>query len=194
MRALEDALNFTLCGLFLILLATLCFVSFSAVTVKYLFLSVHWCLEYIWCEHLFFVHMNANWWTLYRMKSEINLNDEVCYFLEGNASIPAEGHCRFGRTYCIHVQGRRVSQASSRQEAGVKPSNPFCPSFLLVTWLAYSPPKHRRSSIGLHGITSLKKIPFTWRVSSSGIWRRVVRWVVPDVSEERIASIFRIVE
>jgi hypothetical protein len=26
-----------------------------------------------------------------------------------------------------------------------------------------------------------------WRVSSSGIWRRVIRWVAPDVSEERIA-------
>jgi hypothetical protein len=33
-----------------------------------------------------------------------------------------------------------------------------------------------------------------WRVSSSGIWRRVVRWVAPDVSEERIASIFRVEE
>jgi hypothetical protein len=32
------------------------------------------------------------------------------------------------------------------------------------------------------------------RVSHSGIWRRVVRWVVPDVSEERITSIFRVVE
>jgi hypothetical protein len=34
----------------------------------------------------------------------------------------------------------------------------------------------------------------SWRVSSSELWRRVVRWVVPDVSEERIASIFRVVE
>jgi hypothetical protein len=34
----------------------------------------------------------------------------------------------------------------------------------------------------------------SWRVSSSGIWRRVVRRVVPDVSEERIASIFRVEE
>jgi hypothetical protein len=33
---------------------------------------------------------------------------------------------------------------------------------------------------------------FTWRVSSSGIWRPVVRRVVPDVSEERIVSIFRV--
>jgi hypothetical protein len=32
------------------------------------------------------------------------------------------------------------------------------------------------------------------RVSSSGIWRRLVRWVAPDVSEERIASIFRVEE
>jgi hypothetical protein len=38
MRALEDTMNFTLCGLFLTLLATLCFVSFSVVTVKF-FLS-----------------------------------------------------------------------------------------------------------------------------------------------------------
>jgi hypothetical protein len=34
----------------------------------------------------------------------------------------------------------------------------------------------------------------SWRLSSSGIWRRVVRWVAPDVSEERIASIFRVEE
>ncbi|XP_033609369.1 uncharacterized protein LOC111869588 [Cryptotermes secundus] len=32
MRALEDTINFTLCGAFLIMLAALCFVSFSAVT------------------------------------------------------------------------------------------------------------------------------------------------------------------
>jgi hypothetical protein len=34
MAALEDALNFGMCGLFLILLAALCFIAFSAVTVK----------------------------------------------------------------------------------------------------------------------------------------------------------------
>jgi hypothetical protein len=33
-----------------------------------------------------------------------------------------------------------------------------------------------------------------WRVSSSGVWRRVVRWVAPDISEELIASIFRVEE
>jgi hypothetical protein len=33
---------------------------------------------------------------------------------------------------------------------------------------------------------------FLWRVSSSGIWRRVVCWVATDVSEEHIASIFRV--
>jgi hypothetical protein len=33
-----------------------------------------------------------------------------------------------------------------------------------------------------------------WRVSSSGIWRRVVCWVATDVSEEHIASIFRVEE
>jgi hypothetical protein len=32
------------------------------------------------------------------------------------------------------------------------------------------------------------------RVSSSGIWRRVLRWVSTDVSEEHIASIFRVEE
>jgi hypothetical protein len=34
----------------------------------------------------------------------------------------------------------------------------------------------------------------TWRVSSSGIWHRVVRWVSTDVSEEHIASILRVEE
>jgi hypothetical protein len=33
-----------------------------------------------------------------------------------------------------------------------------------------------------------------WRLSSSGIWRRVVCWVTTDVSEEHIASIFRVKE
>jgi hypothetical protein len=33
-----------------------------------------------------------------------------------------------------------------------------------------------------------------WRVSSSGIWCRVVCWVATDVSEEHIASLFRVEE
>jgi hypothetical protein len=35
MLALENTMNFALCGLFLLLLVALCFVAFSAVTVKY---------------------------------------------------------------------------------------------------------------------------------------------------------------
>jgi hypothetical protein len=35
---------------------------------------------------------------------------------------------------------------------------------------------------------------YCWRVSSSGIWRRVVHCVSTDVSEEHIASIFRVEE
>jgi len=35
MWALEDTMNFTLCGLLLMLLITLCFVAFSAAMVKY---------------------------------------------------------------------------------------------------------------------------------------------------------------
>jgi hypothetical protein len=35
MQHLEDALNVSLCGHFLILLATTCFAAFSAVTVEY---------------------------------------------------------------------------------------------------------------------------------------------------------------
>jgi hypothetical protein len=35
MAALEGAISFGLCGLFLILLAALCIIAFSAVTVKY---------------------------------------------------------------------------------------------------------------------------------------------------------------
>jgi hypothetical protein len=35
MRELEETMNFTLCGLFLMLLITLCFVAFSAAMVKY---------------------------------------------------------------------------------------------------------------------------------------------------------------
>jgi hypothetical protein len=36
--------------------------------------------------------------------------------------------------------------------------------------------------------------PWLWKVSSSGTWRRVIRWVSTDVSEEHIASIFRVEE
>ena len=35
MQQLEDALNFSLCGTFLISMATMCFTAFSAVTVQY---------------------------------------------------------------------------------------------------------------------------------------------------------------
>jgi len=35
MQHLEDALNIGLCGHFLVLLATMCFAAFSAVTVRY---------------------------------------------------------------------------------------------------------------------------------------------------------------
>jgi len=35
MQQLENALNVSLCGHFLILLATMCFSAFSAVTVRY---------------------------------------------------------------------------------------------------------------------------------------------------------------
>jgi hypothetical protein len=35
MQQVEDALNLFLCGHFLILLATMCFAAFSAVTVEY---------------------------------------------------------------------------------------------------------------------------------------------------------------
>jgi len=38
MAALEDTLNIGMCGLFLFMLAALCFIAFSVVTVKY-FLS-----------------------------------------------------------------------------------------------------------------------------------------------------------
>jgi len=35
MQQLEDALNISLCGHFLTLLATMCFAAFSVVTVRY---------------------------------------------------------------------------------------------------------------------------------------------------------------
>jgi hypothetical protein len=50
------------------------------------------------------------------------------------------------------------------------------------------------SSFHIMTVIFSKKIIFIWRVSSSGIWRRVVRWVSTHVSEEYIASIFRVVE
>jgi len=35
MQQLEDALNISVCGNFLVLLVTMCFVAFSVVTVQY---------------------------------------------------------------------------------------------------------------------------------------------------------------
>jgi hypothetical protein len=50
-------------------------------------------------------------------------------------------------------------------------------------------------------VGDINRISFNWllrclvvRVSCSGIWPRVVGWVAPDVSEELIASIFRVEE
>jgi hypothetical protein len=45
-----------------------------------------------------------------------------------------------------------------------------------------------------HITTASWRFVLPWRVSSSGIWRRVVRRVSIDVSEEHIASIFRVEE
>jgi hypothetical protein len=41
---------------------------------------------------------------------------------------------------------------------------------------------------------TLQRTHTTWRVSYSGMWRRVVCWDATDVSEEHIASIFRVEE
>jgi hypothetical protein len=46
----------------------------------------------------------------------------------------------------------------------------------------------------LHGESRRNLKCRLWRVSSSGIWRCVARWVSTDVSEEHIASIFRVEE
>jgi hypothetical protein len=43
-------------------------------------------------------------------------------------------------------------------------------------------------------LVSPRELSRLWRVSSCGIWRRVVRWVSTDVSEEHIAYIFRVEE
>jgi hypothetical protein len=57
---------------------------------------------------------------------------------------------------------------------------------------------HRPYVVGQYSLCVLLetgvKLLISWRVSSSGIWRRVVRWVEPDVSEEHIASVFRVEE
>jgi hypothetical protein len=51
------------------------------------------------------------------------------------------------------------------------------------------------SGLGLRAhVSKRRKRNSLRRVSSSGIWRRVVRWVSTDVSEEQIASIFRVEE
>jgi hypothetical protein len=54
---------------------------------------------------------------------------------------PADVHGCLGGMYCLHLQGKRIRQASNREEAGSKQSNV-------------------NTSIGLHGVTFQKIILF----------------------------------
>jgi hypothetical protein len=66
---------------FLILLASLCFVSFSAVTVKHFFLIMHWCFKYNFrlvcaltlyaCECKWINSLSTEAWNLYTRCREI---------------------------------------------------------------------------------------------------------------------------
>jgi hypothetical protein len=56
LEALEDTMNVPLCGLFLVMLSAMCFVAFSAVTVKKLFayfrVEAAMCIIYFWLQCL----------------------------------------------------------------------------------------------------------------------------------------------
>jgi hypothetical protein len=59
---------------------------------------------------------------------------------------PLEVHRRFGGTYCLHIQGQRVSQARKQQEAR---------SALLVVGNMFL-----RNVGGLHGVASQNTVVF----------------------------------
>jgi hypothetical protein len=63
---------------------------------------------------------------------------------------------------------------------------------LAITVILFSESRGNHEHIVLYDLRFSQR--WLWRVSSFGIWRRVVRWVSTDVSEELIASIFRVEE
>jgi hypothetical protein len=99
----------------------------------------------IWFSKFFFVALNpflakavwkCSYYATFRrlfwiLGSHSRGYEDYC-LLECDAYSSVEVDLRFGGTYCFHPQGRRVSQATSQEEAGSKQS---C---LLAIFLAYS--------------------------------------------------------
>jgi hypothetical protein len=107
---------------------------------------------------------------------------------------PLEFDGRFGGTFSFHLQGRRISLARNPCEAGSK----------LVSCLAYSstlkmegrlPPKLQFTFNGLDCVLSqMTELSLgTSGTQSFGMWRKI-RKDFTEVSEENLASIFRVVE
>jgi hypothetical protein len=74
---------------------------------------------------------------------------------------PLKFNRRFGRTYRLHLQGRRISRARNQRS--------FPPAFTLVSyrlilrpwrWRRYVPPKRRLTFNGLYGVISHKMVLF----------------------------------
>jgi hypothetical protein len=68
----------------------------------------------------------------------------------------------FRGTHCLHLQGQRVSQVRNQHEAGSKQNWFLTWSTLkLWRWRWYVPLKRWLTFIGLHKVTSQKKVLFT---------------------------------
>jgi hypothetical protein len=106
----------------------------------------------------------------------------------------------FGGICRLHLQGRRISQARKQRKAGSKQSSEMETTHsseasvdFQQTTRRYSPEDRTLHCLGRRFFHPANKYS-VWRVSSSGIWRRVVPWVSTNVSKEHIASIFRFKE
>jgi hypothetical protein len=113
---------------------------------------------------------------------------------------PLKVNRRFEGTCCLHIHGRRISQA--RILLYFLPALHCFHAWLILRrgkWGRQVSPKRRFTLDGLHGDMS-QKMEFDLRFSRLSLWRvlsfdiqdRVAEWNSNDVSEEHIASIFRV--
>jgi hypothetical protein len=106
-----------------------------------------------------------------------------------------EVHQCFWGTYCLHLQGQRVSQARNQQEAdGKQSSSHFCSLLGVFTWLSlwpwrwsqYAPPKCQWAFTGLHDVTSQKTV--------ISVWTTCNLLTYPSIGVKRSASYVKIGE
>jgi hypothetical protein len=95
----------------------------------------------------------------------------------------------FGLIRCVYAVNEHQWEIETHKERVWK--NGFTPNCLTFNSVEL---RMESYSTGARHVPSIWNYFLYGRVLSSGIWRRVVLWVSTDVSEEHIASIFRVEE